>query len=46
MYREENIVRGRHFYAFPQRMQIAEKRKEEHDVSRLIISRKRRPVVL
>jgi hypothetical protein len=46
MYLEENIVRGGPFYAFPPRMQIAEKRKEAHDTRRLIISRKRRPAVL
>jgi len=45
MYREDDIVRGSHFSTFPPRMQIAEKRKEEHDVNRLIISRKRRPAV-
>jgi hypothetical protein len=46
MYREENILRGDHFCTFPPRKQIAEKRKEEHDERRLIISRKRRPAVL
>jgi hypothetical protein len=45
MYREENIVRGGHFSAFPPRMQIAAKRKEAHDARRLIVSRKRRPAV-
>jgi hypothetical protein len=39
MYREENIVRGGHFYTFPPRMQIAEKRKEAHYLRRLILSR-------
>jgi len=31
MYREENIVRGSHFYTFPPRMQIAAKARRAHD---------------